>query len=175
MLIRAFSRWTPWSRLLPIDIQGADGVRNSIEDRDLKEAYSEAIEQYGRSSLAYWKDRLFAKSVHQGSVSKKFKVEIGTGVSPLKRTVSAMGFIYPPVIGLPAELDDGFKKEGEKSPFLQNDDTDSDKSKGSHKRMKLNSGRAGTPVFANASTSTMSASVAETTPPSGCDATLLIE
>lgn len=173
--MRNFSRWTPWSRLLPIDIQGAGSVRDSMEDQDLKEAYSEAIEQYGNSDLAYWKDRLFAKSLHQGNVSKKFRVEVER-ITPLKRTISAVGFIYPPVIELSAELDDGFKKEAEKSLFFQKDDTESDKSKGSPKRMKLNSGRAATPILSkhtNTSTPPMATSASETTLPSGRGATVL--
>ena len=75
MLIWAFSRWTPWNRLLPVDIQGAGGVRDLIEDRDLKEAYSEAIEQYGNSDLTFWKDRLYAKKLQDDCTSEKVRVK----------------------------------------------------------------------------------------------------
>lgn len=147
-----------------------------MKDQDLKEAYSEAIEQYGRADLAYWKDRLFANCLHQSIVSQEVKNEEDTGAASPSGRISTMGFIYPPVIELPAELDNGFKKEGEKSLFLQDDDTESDKSKGSPKRMKLNSGRAVSPVLSNnknTCTPPVANSAAETTLPPGRDAMVL--
>ena len=142
-----------------MDIQGAGGVRDSIQDRDLKEAYSEAIEQYGSSDLTYWKDRLHAKKFQDDSTSE-VRVKKETEISPLKRRVSKMGFIFPPVINVPDELDGNIKTDeddGLTSLFLQRDDkTDSDQTTESLKRMKTNRGLAVTPARSNSTNTSLS-------------------
>ena len=143
-----------------MDIQGAGGVRDLIEDRDLKEAYSQAIEQYGNLDLTYWKDRLYAKNFQDDCTSEKVGVKKETAISPLKRRISEMGFMYPPVINIPDELDGSVKAEeddGLTSLFLEdNHKTDSDQTTESLKRMKTNRGLAITPARSNSTFTSLS-------------------
>lgn len=144
--LTTFSCWTPWRRLQAIDIQKAILNRDYNADKELSAAYVEAIEQYGRINLSYWKGKLFAKCPDVDGASIKVKITKKTDVSPLKRRISAMGFVYPPVIDLPAELEDDTKDEKKESLLLKdNGNPIRDRKKESPKRMKRNGGTAISP------------------------------
>ena len=145
-------------------------------DEQLRDAYTEAIEQYGRMDLNYWKDKLFARNLqrHEENDVLKVKVEPKTvkiksetensmvtsrrpGPEPHpnvvelkvesspKRKVSARGFIYPPVIDLPMDLDDDITMTDNDRPFFDGDNSVNEEIKESPKRRKNNNGAAVTP------------------------------
>ena len=149
------SCWTPRSRLQPVDFAIATSTMDLTTDEQLKDAYTEAIEQYGRADLSYWKDKLYARKVEKDEESSspkvkeensdKVKIKKEKNNSPCKRRVSDMGFVYPPDIKLPADLDDDMRMEDGDGSLLDSDDGVEESRKESPKRMKDNNGIAVTP------------------------------
>lgn len=64
---------------MPFDILNAKTVQESAENLDLVKAYAEAIEQYGRDDLTYWKDKLFAKQLSDADTLEPLEVKEDTG------------------------------------------------------------------------------------------------
>jgi len=64
-------------------------IQESAKNLELVKAYAEAIEQYGRNDLTYWKDMLFAKQLSDAdaleSVEEPVEVKKGTDAVTTKR------------------------------------------------------------------------------------------
>ncbi len=61
------------------------GIQESAENLELVRAYAEAIEQYGRNDLTYWKDKLFAKQLSNAETLEPVEVKKETDASTNKR------------------------------------------------------------------------------------------
>jgi len=94
------------------------GIQESAENLELVRAYAEAIEQYGRNDLTYWKDKLFAKQLSNAETLEPVEVKKETDASTnkrkqqlskaaalpknnvekrtFKRKIGKSGFTYPP-------------------------------------------------------------------------------
>ena len=172
--------WTPWNRLEPFKDTVAYPAIDLTTDQQLRNAYTEAIEQYGQMDLNYWMDKLFARNLQrdeENDVPKvkeepktvKIKIETEDSIrtsrrpgseftrvghpnvveskveSSPKRKVSARGFIYPPVIDLPVDLDDDIRMTDNDRPMFYGDNCMNEDAKESPKRRKNNNGVAVTP------------------------------
>ena len=149
-------------------------------DHQLRDAFTEAVEQCGRMDLDYWKDKIYARKLQKdeendmpkvkeesNTVKIKRETEYSTRPSRLprseptlvghpkmvelkvesspKRTMSARGFIYPPVIDLSVDLNDDITMTDDDGPILEDDNWVDDAINESSKRRKDNNGVAITP------------------------------
>ena len=169
--------WTPWNRLEPLDDLGAYTATDLTTDQQLKDAYTEAVEQYGRKDLHYWKDKIYARKLQRdeendmpkvkekpNTVKIKTETEDPTGPSRLprsestrvghpkmvelkvesspKRKVSARGFIHPPVVDLPVDLNDDITMMDDDRRIFEDDNWVNEDIEESPKRRKDNNGVA---------------------------------
>jgi len=124
------------------------GIQESAENLELVRAYAEAIEQYGRNDLTYWKDKLFAKQLSKAETLEPVEVKKETDASTnkrkqqlskaaalpknnvekrtFKRKIGKSGFKYPPRVIAGIKVWDG------------DDSSDSgDEAVREHKKIKL--------------------------------------
>lgn len=60
-------------------------IQESAEDLELVKAYAEAIEQYGRNDLTYWKDKLLARQLSNADALEPVDMKIDTDAVTTKR------------------------------------------------------------------------------------------
>jgi len=60
-------------------------IQESAKTLELVKAYAEAIEQYGRNDLTYWKDKVFAKQLSNADTLEPVEVNIGKDENTTKR------------------------------------------------------------------------------------------
>ena len=118
-----YSCWTPWKRLKPIDILLAKSTKDSTDNPALADAYEEAIEQYGRNDLTYWKDKIYAQRLSAKAATKRLGVKKEENETPKKRKIGQGGFKYPPsVVG-------GIRVFGDEDLFVSDEESTAKKVK----------------------------------------------
>ena len=91
------SRWASWKRLKSLDLQLAVAMRDTTPDKNLRDAYNDAIGKYGWTNLDYWKDKLCAIKLAECTAP----VENKTGKRKRRSTPnkSDSNFKWPPGFG----------------------------------------------------------------------------
>lgn len=115
-------------------------IQESAEDMELVKAYAEAVEQYGRNDLTYWKDKLFAMQLSNADALETIEVKNGIdefktprkrlpsnaaalrpakvkNETPKKRKIGKSGFKYPPkmIAGIKAWGGDDLSDSGDEA------------------------------------------------------------